>query len=58
MTTAGAWALGVTWKAWAVMTRPIHKTIAMPASIGTTQVIHASVPERQTRVTKTALSTE
>ena len=57
-TTAGACSRGVAWKACAVITMPIHSTIAMPASIGTAQAIQASVPVRQTTVKNAALSTE
>ena len=49
-TTAGACARGVAWKACAVMTMPIQRTIAMPASIGTPQAIYDSVPVRQMTV--------
>ena len=58
ITTAGAWAGGVAWKACAPITMPIHSTIASPASIGTAQAIHPTVPVRQMRVTKAPLSTE
>ena len=57
-TTAGACSRGVAWKAWAVITMPIHSTIAMPASIGTAQAIQASVPLQQTTVKKAALRIE
>ena len=43
-TTAGACARGVAWNACAAMTMPIHRTIAMPASIGTAQAMHAQRP--------------
>jgi len=33
--TAGACSRGVAWKACATMTMPIHRTMAMPASMGT-----------------------
>jgi len=43
ITTAGAWAAGVAWKACAVMTMPIHSTMAMPTSTGTAQAMCATV---------------
>ena len=39
MAAAGACRSGLAWNAWAVMTMPIHSTMAMPASMGTTLAI-------------------
>ena len=58
MTTAGACSRGVAWNACALMTMPIHSTIAMPASIGTAHAIHASVPVRQMIVMNAPFRTE
>jgi hypothetical protein len=57
-TTAGACARGVAVKACAVITRPIHSTIAMPASTGTAHAMYASVPVRHTIVANAPFSTE
>ena len=57
-TTAGACARGVAWNACAAMTMPIHRTMAIPASMGTAQAIQRTVPVRQMRVMNAPLSTE
>ena len=57
-TTAGACSRGVAWNACAVITRPIHSTIAMPASIGTAQAMQASVPVSPTSAKNTPFRTE
>ena len=40
------------------MTMPIHSTMAMPASMGTAQAMHGTVPVRQMTVMNAPLSTE
>ena len=57
-TTAGACSRGVAWNACATIIIPIQSTIAIPASIGIAQAIHASVPVRQMSVTNTPFSIE
>jgi len=49
---------GVAWKAWAVMTMPIHRTIAMPASIGTRALIRYVRPPRAMTAKNNPFSTE
>ena len=58
MATAGAWRWGLAWKAWAVITTPIHKTMAIPASRGMIALIREMVPVRQMAVITRPLRVE
>jgi hypothetical protein len=56
--TAGACSAGVAWNACAVMITPIHSTIAMPASIGTSVLIKYVKPKSASAAKKSPFRIE